>query len=144
MKNGNSIMRITNRSLEEGAPPPSDDMDWEALRALSDDEVERRALEDPDAQPMTSAELSRMRRLPDTKLLRERLGLTQQQFASRYMLSVATVRDWEQKRRVPVGPALGYLYSISAHPDIIASVVAEERAIYGAPVQPDSQKEDVL
>ncbi len=142
MKNGNSIMRIMNRSLEEGAPAPPDDMDWEALRAMSDDEVERRALEDPDAQPMTHAELSRMRRLPDTKALRERLGLTQQQFASRYMLSVATVRDWEQKRRVPVGPALGYLYSISAHPDIIASVVAEERASYGSQANVDNEKEE--
>lgn len=135
-------MRTMNRSLEEGAPAPPDDRDWEALRALSDDEVERWALEDPDAQPMTHAELSRMRRPPDTKALRERLGLTQQQFASRYMLSVATVRDWEQKRRVPVGPALGYLYSIAAHPELIASVVAEEKATYGIRPNAPSEKED--
>ncbi len=99
---------------------------------MTDEEIERQALEDPDAQPMQPHELARMRRVPDVKQIRQKLGLTQEQFAARYMLSVATVRDWEQHRRLPLGPAMGYLYAISAEPDrVAAAVAAEESATYG-------------
>ena len=37
------------------------------------------------------------------RALRQRLGLTQQQFATKYNLGISTVRDWEQGRRRPHG-----------------------------------------
>jgi putative transcriptional regulator len=37
----------------------------------------------------------------DVAAIRRRLGLSQARFASRFGLSAATVRDWEQKRRNP-------------------------------------------
>ncbi len=131
MKNENTMMRYTIETLEDLKNLPSGGTDWDALRAMTDEEVERRALDDSDAQPMKSHELTRMRRIPDVRRIREGLGLTQQQFADRYMLSIGAVRDWEQRRRLPLGPAIGLLYAIAASPDVVArAIAAEEPAIY--------------
>lgn len=55
---------------------------------------------------MTAEQLARMRRVPDVRALRARLGMTQQQFAHAYRLPLGTVRDWEQGRTRPDPPAL--------------------------------------
>lgn len=41
----------------------------------------------------------------DVKAIRERLGLSQEGFADYLDVSVATIRNWEQGRRIPRGPA---------------------------------------
>jgi DNA-binding transcriptional regulator YiaG len=48
--------------------------------------------------------------------LRERLGLSQEAFASRYRLSLRTVQEWEQHRREPSEPARVLLYAIANDP----------------------------
>lgn len=48
--------------------------------------------------------------------LRERLGLTQEQFAARFGFSVATLRHWERGDRTPNGPALVLLNVIEKNP----------------------------
>jgi putative transcriptional regulator len=131
VKKNCDIVRIRIDSLEDLSRVPEDQkMDWEALRAMSPEEVHRRAMADPDAQPMTHDELARMRRLPDVKRIREGLGLTQEQFAQRYLLSVGAVRDWEQRRRIPLGPAMGYLYAIAADPEGVAVAVSLDSPKY--------------
>jgi putative transcriptional regulator len=60
----------------------------------------------------------------DVKALRARLGLAQPEFAARYGLSVSTLRDWEQGRTVPDGPAQVLLRVIDAAPDVVERVVA--------------------
>jgi len=50
----------------------------------------------------------------DVKAIRERLGLTQSEFASKYRFSVARIRDWEQGRSRPDAAMRGYLMSIAA------------------------------
>ncbi len=42
----------------------------------------------------------------DVKALRQRVDMTQEQFAARFGFSVATVRHWERGDRRPQGPAL--------------------------------------
>jgi putative transcriptional regulator len=42
----------------------------------------------------------------DVVATRERLGLSQAEFATAFGVSVSTVRNWEQGRRTPEGPAL--------------------------------------
>ena len=66
---------------------------------------------------MTPEQLARMRRLPDVKALRVRLGMTQEQFASTYCLPLGTVRDWEQGRTRPDAPALALLAVIDREPE---------------------------
>jgi transcriptional regulator with XRE-family HTH domain len=50
----------------------------------------------------------------EVKAIRERLGLTQSEFASKYRFSVARIRDWEQGRSRPDAAMRGYLMSIAA------------------------------
>lgn len=50
--------------------------------------------------------------------LRARLGLTQSEFASRLGLPVDTVRNWEQGKRAPRGPARALLMLIARAPQL--------------------------
>ncbi|MFT4572794.1 MAG: putative transcriptional regulator [Candidatus Binatia bacterium] len=55
----------------------------------------------------------------DIAALRRFVGLTQSQFAQAMEISVHTLRNWEQGRRRPEGPALGLLKIAARHPRII-------------------------
>jgi putative transcriptional regulator len=63
----------------------------------------------------------------DVAAIRKKLGLSQAEFAERYQLSAATVRDWEQKRRVPDRPAANFLTLIDQAPKVVARVMAGAR-----------------
>ena len=52
----------------------------------------------------------------DVAQLRERLGLTQEQFAARFGFSVATLRHWERGDRRPTGASLVLLNVIHRNP----------------------------
>ena len=70
-------------------------------------EVERAARADEDAQPLSPADLKRMKRTPQAKIIRRALELTQEEFSSRYHIPIGTLRDWEQGRTKPDQPARG-------------------------------------
>jgi putative transcriptional regulator len=110
---------ITRHTIEPGQTVPAGRTDWERVRGLPDEAVVEAALSDPDAQPMTAEHLARMRRVPDVKALRARLGMTQEQFASAYCLPLGTVRDWEQGRTRPDAPALALLAVIDREPEVV-------------------------
>ena len=55
----------------------------------------------------------------DTRAIRKTLKLTQQQFATRYQIPVATLRDWEQGRRMPDAPARALIAAIREEPEVI-------------------------
>jgi putative transcriptional regulator len=57
---------------------------------------------------------------PDVRLVRERLGLSQEAFAARFHLSLRTVQEWEQQRRIPEGPARVLLQVIEREPEAVA------------------------
>ena len=80
-------------------------------------EVARAARADEDAQPLSSADLKRMKRTPQAKVIRRALELTQQEFASRYHIPIGTLRDWEQGRTKPDQPAQAYLTLIARDPE---------------------------
>ncbi|HJD56172.1 MAG TPA: helix-turn-helix domain-containing protein [Rickettsia endosymbiont of Pyrocoelia pectoralis] len=54
---------------------------------------------------------------------RDKLKLTQQQFATTFGVSVATLRNWEQGRRVPTGAAKLLLKIIEKEPNIVKRVL---------------------
>lgn len=56
----------------------------------------------------------------DVRALRERLGLSQEQFAWRYGLDVAAIRNWEAGRRRPDPAAQGYLRVIERLPEQVS------------------------
>lgn len=100
--------------------------DWQALRNRSDEEVEAAARADPDAQPLSDEELMRLRRVPNVKAMRERIGLTQKEFAKVYRLALGTVRDWEQGRTRPEGPASVLLSVINRFPFVVAEALSAQ------------------
>lgn len=99
-------------------------MDWAAFDALTEEEVMARALSDPDAQPLTEAQLSRMRRIAYAKHVRFKLGLSQEEFARRFGIPLGTLRDWEQHRTEPDQAAQSYLKVIAADPDSVQRALA--------------------
>ena len=52
----------------------------------------------------------------DVKKIREKTGLSQPKFASLFMIPVGTLRNWEQGRRHPEGPAIALLHIIDKEP----------------------------
>jgi len=62
---------------------------------------------------------SRTFQFPETevRLLRERFSLSQDKFATLIGISVGTLRNWEQGRRKPEGPARVLLTLASEHPE---------------------------
>jgi putative transcriptional regulator len=87
------------------------------IRPMTDAEVEAAAAADPDAQPLTAEQLQTIRRVPRVRTLRRALGLTQEEFASRFRIPLGTLRDWEQGRSEPDQPARAYLKVIARDPD---------------------------
>lgn len=55
----------------------------------------------------------------DVVALRKFVGLSQAQFARAMGISVHTLRNWEQGRRHPEGPAIALLRIAARHPRII-------------------------
>ncbi len=60
---------------------------------------------------------------PDVKAIREKYGLSQEKFAKLLGISVGTLRNWEQGRRKPEGPAKVLLSVADKHPKAILDAV---------------------
>jgi putative transcriptional regulator len=60
----------------------------------------------------------------DVKSIRNRMKLSQVDFAKRFGLSVHTLRNWEQGKRQPDPAARAYLKVIEKIPDIVSKVLA--------------------
>jgi putative transcriptional regulator len=60
----------------------------------------------------------------DVKAIREKLGISQSEFAIRFGFSISSLRNWEQGRRFPDGPARTLLKVIDADPEAVTSALA--------------------
>ncbi len=60
---------------------------------------------------------------PDVKKIRSNYKLSQNEFAALMGISVKTLRNWEQGRRVPEGAARVLLQVAAKHPEVIWDVV---------------------
>ena len=117
-------MSKTNTSVKSkrktvGSERSSASMDWAAFDALTDDEVMTAAIADPDAQPLTDDQLSRMQRVATAKRIRRQLKLSQEDFAARFGIPIGTLRDWEQHRSKPDAAAESYLKVIAKNPKAV-------------------------
>ncbi len=89
------------------------------LDAMTDEELEQNALSDPDNPPLTEEELERGFAARRVRLARQAAGLSQPDFAERFQIPVATLRDWEQGRRKPDAASLAYLTVIEREPEAV-------------------------
>ena len=74
---------------------------------------------DPENPPITKKRLGKMKRVPQVKVLRRALGLTQEQFSALYQIPLGTLRDWEQGRSQPDLPTRAYLKVIARDPGAV-------------------------
>lgn len=57
------------------------------------------------------------------KELRERIGLTQNEFSGMIGVSIKTLQNWEQGRREPEGPAKALLRVVEKDPQAVLSAL---------------------
>jgi putative transcriptional regulator len=62
---------------------------------------------------------------PEVRDLRRRARLTQQEFAAKLGVPVETIRNWEQGKRAPRGPARALLAVIAHDPDTVFAALAK-------------------
>jgi putative transcriptional regulator len=74
----------------------------------------------PDATPDETGTL------PAVRDLRRRAQLTQIEFAARLGVPVETIRNWEQGKRAPRGPARALLAVIAHSPETVFAALATE------------------
>ena len=61
----------------------------------------------------------------DVKAVRERTGLTQEQFAAKFAIRLGTLRHWERGDRKPHGSALVLLNIIAKEPKAVMRAIEE-------------------
>lgn len=105
---------------------PAGRTDWNKVRGLSDKQIRDAAKTDPDAAILTDRELSEFKRVPDMKILRARLNMSQAEFAAAYHVRLGTVRDWEQHRVVPDSAARTLLTLIDRAPEAVRELLGKE------------------
>jgi putative transcriptional regulator len=66
--------------------------------------------------------------LPAVRDLRRRAQLTQTEFAAKLGVPVETIRNWEQGKREPRGPARALLTLIARAPDLTFALLAKASA----------------
>lgn len=102
--------------------------DLAKLDATTDADIARQIAEDPDTAPDLSdvdpSGFTVRHPFPDVRSLRQRLGMTQEEFAKAFGLNVWTIRDWENHRREPEGPAQTLLKVIATAPDAVRKAVS--------------------
>lgn len=62
--------------------------------------------------------------LDEISAIRRKVALSQESFARKLGISVATLRNWEQGRRRPTGPARRLLDLIDKRPDVLSEIQA--------------------
>ena len=60
----------------------------------------------------------------DVKRIRSNLGMSQNEFASAFGISVSTLRHWERGDRIPHGPALVLLNIVEKEPEAVLKALA--------------------
>jgi putative transcriptional regulator len=82
------------------------------------------APETTDVAPATTNVAPETATSPAVRDLRRRARLTQQEFAARLGVPVETIRNWEQGKRMPRGPARALLAVIAHAPETVFAALA--------------------
>lgn len=97
------------------------------MRATTDDDIARQISADPDLAPELAdanpADFVVRDNAIDVRALRLEMGLTQEQFAHDFGVNIWTLRDWENHRREPEGPAQTLLKVIAKRPDAVRAAL---------------------
>jgi putative transcriptional regulator len=125
-------MSETFFTRKRGSPSHLSDKERARLKNVSDAEAEARALKDPDNPPLNDEQLKRMALAREVRLIREKTGLSQPQFAARFHIGLARLRDFEQARSEPdfiVRVFLRMIHDDPAKADRLVRSVARQGAL---------------
>jgi len=90
---------------------------------MTEEEINAAALTDPDNPPLTPERERHLRRVPQVKVMRRVLRLTQEEFAARFHIPLGTLRDWEQGKTQPDQAARAYLRVIARNPAAVVEAL---------------------
>jgi putative transcriptional regulator len=111
---GSKVYIINPDGTETPAPRQ---VDYAKVDATTDEDIARHIAED-DAEARDAA-------AAHIRNLRARTGLSQPAFAKHLRVSVETLRNWEQGKRLPQGPARALLRIIDKAPEAAMAALAE-------------------
>ena len=119
-----TVERLSNGAtvqvMSDGSKiPMQSETDWVRLNTMTEAEIEAAALSDPDNLPVDDEQLKRFKRVPNPKEIRQKLHLTQEQFAIKFHVPLGTLRDWEQGAKQPDTAARSYLQVIAKIPQLV-------------------------
>jgi putative transcriptional regulator len=83
---------------------------------------------DPEDRDVSVAGLERAHMGRRIRMLRHRLGLSQEAFARTYQIPLASLRQYEIARHMPPPAVRAYLKVIDAEPEIVARAIAQGAA----------------
>jgi putative transcriptional regulator len=111
-------------------------IDWAKVDATTEEDIERHAREDgartpPQRQWRRMVEKGQVKLVApehvDVRAIRAKLNLSQSEFAARFGFTPAAVRQWEQGRRHPHGPARVLLTIIDREPNAVRRALEPEK-----------------
>ena len=119
---------ITRVTVKVGENLPKGATHWQRLDTMTDEEATAAAAADPDAQPSTPDQLAKLHRVSRVKVLRQRLGMSQTEFARTFHLPIAMLQDWERHRSTPDAPVRALLLAIERDPETMKRLLQDEAA----------------
>ena len=112
------------KTTESEAP-----IDTSTADAMTAAERTAAAWADPDGKPIRPEDLAVMPLVPRAWVIRRAMKLSQEDFADQFQIPIGTLRDWEQRRKIPDAAAKAYLRVIAREPDAVRRALAPmERA----------------
>jgi putative transcriptional regulator len=115
LKDDGTVVEVRRDGSERPLGPQ---VDWPRIDATTEEEIAAQIAED-EAEAMRDAAAYARR-------VRRKVGLSQVAFARRIGVPVDTVRNWEQGKRAPQGPARALLRIIDRAPETALRVLAQD------------------
>ncbi len=88
---------------------------------------QERILPQPVTEPAAAVAVGRTADATYARRVRSQTRLTQAEFAARIGVPIETVRNWEQGKRTPRGPARALLKLLDHAPDVAFSVLSSQK-----------------
>ena len=113
---------ISKPSAEQPGYPDGGKMsaeDWRRLNELTDEDIAAAVATDPNAAPIrTGSEPSKARRVSFAKHVRQKIGMSRENFAATYGIPLDTLNAWERHEAKPTPAEEAYLKLIEREPEL--------------------------
>jgi len=116
-----AIVRVSAKKAREG----KGFIDKAKIDATTEEDIARHMLED-DSDTSELGEPERVPPLTDVRALRDRLGLSQREFARRYYIPLRSIQEWEQGDCEPSGAARTLLFAIDKNPAAFSDLLHKQ------------------